>query len=440
MLIRSLVWLAVFMALAMSPRRAEACSCRPHPEPCEAYWQAAAVFRGRVESIEYEPGTLPATRRPSTVTFTVLEPFRGVSGSTIAVWTAASGGTCGYRFAKGREYVVYAEQHRGRLMTSICLRTREVSRAEADLAYARAIAASTPLQSRVFGGVRMIVTDPSTGRSRDRPMPGIAVTLRGEATELTARTDRRGRFEFRDVPAGRYAPQVALRPGLRPDPFPAEVTLPDARACAGVDVTVTPDGRVRGRVTTAGGAAARGVTVELLVSSTGGALKPAAELRAATDRDGRYEIRGVPPGRFIAAVNLTDGSGDELRILDSGVGARSAARLAAVGPGDEVDVGTLSLPGAIALIEVSGLVVDGGRTPVEGARVYTRATTDRARIVGAPVTTDFAGGFTVSLVDGHQLELFAERQAGSDLDASDPVLVRGAPRAGPLILTLRRMF
>jgi hypothetical protein len=401
------------------------------------------VFRGRVEAIEREPGKLPARMRPSTVTFSVLEALRGVTDSSIAIWTAGGGGMCGYPFREGRDYVVYAEAHGGRLMTSVCLRTREATRAESDLKYARAIAAGTPVRSRVFGRVLMVTTDPSTGRMRDRPMSGIAVSLRGEGTALNAQTDRGGAFEFLDVPPGRYEPHVELRPGLRVQPFPAELVLPDARACAGVDVSVIPEGRVRGRVTTASGSPARGVPVELLVPRTGGALVTAVGLRVATDRNGWYEIAGVPPGRFAAAVNLTDGEMDELRVFHSGGRVPSAARLVALGPGDEVDLGTLALPPDIELVEVGGLVVDGARTPVEGARVYARAIGDRARIVRPPTTTDFAGGFLLTIPVGHELELFAERQAGADpgdVDASEPVVVRGVPGAGPLILTVRRIF
>ena len=101
--------------------------------PCASYWNAGAVFVGRVEAIK----RVGATRH---VSFTVLEGFVGVTSSTMMVTTGPVAQRCGISFAIGKEYVVYADRPEGgALTTSRCSGTREVEDAAADLAYAREV-------------------------------------------------------------------------------------------------------------------------------------------------------------------------------------------------------------------------------------------------------------------------------------------------------------
>src|SRR4051794_27055625 len=114
-------------AVLTSAAPAEACSCVAPGPACEAYWQASAVFVGRVTSIS--PAQAPQGRaqflRSRRVALEVAEPFARVAGRTIEVLTGSGGGDCGFPFKEGTAYLVYASPgESGALLVSACSRTR----------------------------------------------------------------------------------------------------------------------------------------------------------------------------------------------------------------------------------------------------------------------------------------------------------------------------
>lgn len=59
--------------------------------------------------------------------------YKGAVSDTVIVVTAADGAACGYSFAVGNEYLVYAYIRDGVLSTSICSATKPLANAGADL-------------------------------------------------------------------------------------------------------------------------------------------------------------------------------------------------------------------------------------------------------------------------------------------------------------------
>jgi hypothetical protein len=92
--------------------------------PCDATWRADAVFVGNVVSIEtltVSAGVLRGRR----VDLAVVEAFRGLQLSEVTLHTGYGGADCGYPFAMGESFLVYAYRTpEGHLTTSICTRTR----------------------------------------------------------------------------------------------------------------------------------------------------------------------------------------------------------------------------------------------------------------------------------------------------------------------------
>ena len=107
---------------------AYACDCKTLPPPKKALEQAAAVFMGKVTSIE-------RARRGWTVTFEVEKSFKGLKTKKIEVQTPIDTGACGYHFTKGEVYIVYCSggDKDKLLQTGLCTRTRPAAKAEADL-------------------------------------------------------------------------------------------------------------------------------------------------------------------------------------------------------------------------------------------------------------------------------------------------------------------
>lgn len=127
------------------------CDCFDFSSPSEARDAAAAVVRIRVARIE-EGGPPPSdsSARPASnsgqnaprrlyewrrVHVRVLRVWKGNLGERATISTSDAGIGCGYPFARGQEYLAYAVRGpNGRLITSICSRTRPIAEARDDLA------------------------------------------------------------------------------------------------------------------------------------------------------------------------------------------------------------------------------------------------------------------------------------------------------------------
>ena len=122
--------LAVVLALAFAiftiHGTAEACSCLRPEGPQEELAKFAAVFEGRVASIARDDARIR-------VTLEVQRAWKGLDTPTIVVTTAENSAACGFNFAEGESYLLYADEVEGELMVSICSRSREIAGATEDL-------------------------------------------------------------------------------------------------------------------------------------------------------------------------------------------------------------------------------------------------------------------------------------------------------------------
>lgn len=132
------IFATLLMLLSLYSANAAACSCAPPGTPAEEAARATDVFMGEVIRVEdsqppdtwwtrllwrFGWGPNPAefsSARPIHYTFRVLEPFTGTRADTVVVVSAAEGASCGYRFERGRRYVVYATEHLGALRAGRC--------------------------------------------------------------------------------------------------------------------------------------------------------------------------------------------------------------------------------------------------------------------------------------------------------------------------------
>jgi hypothetical protein len=143
-LIASVIVSATFVFL---PGSAYACLCVAGTTQEEAYENATAVFVGRVLSIEEHRGvagqllrTLPFfDHRPSyrTISFHVTERWKGADANLATVASGFGGGDCGFYFAEGETYLVWAHDgdfYGENLATGICTRTEVLRHAGGDIA------------------------------------------------------------------------------------------------------------------------------------------------------------------------------------------------------------------------------------------------------------------------------------------------------------------
>ncbi|MDP4096020.1 hypothetical protein OIN60_04365 [Paenibacillus sp. P96] len=123
------------MLLGVKPSVMYACSCVEPPSPSEAQAQSAVVFSGEAVSLQQKMSDIMSSADPVRVSFQVDRVWKGSVGNIATVTTAASSDSCGYEFAEGRDYLVYARYapDSGELHTILCDRTALVSEAAADL-------------------------------------------------------------------------------------------------------------------------------------------------------------------------------------------------------------------------------------------------------------------------------------------------------------------
>ena len=126
-------WLLVFLiglASFTQTSKARACSCMKLT-PAEGLSSSYAVFTGEVTNIE--PNT--ATKFGGVeITLRVRKVWKGEIGEQVKVHTAGSSAACGYNFAKGESYLVYADRDEADPMrVSLCSRTALIANAQEDL-------------------------------------------------------------------------------------------------------------------------------------------------------------------------------------------------------------------------------------------------------------------------------------------------------------------
>ena len=138
--------LAVAFALVLglawflgSAGQVHACKCVQPGSPSEEMEKFAAVFAGRVVSIEHSFDPNSTTRGPgdrTTVGLEVSTVWKGAVHEDMYVTTPPTGGSCGFAFEEGREYILYAHDSAADddvYTVSICSRTALLSQAQADL-------------------------------------------------------------------------------------------------------------------------------------------------------------------------------------------------------------------------------------------------------------------------------------------------------------------
>ncbi len=130
-----MIVLIALVVLTADARCAWACSCAlPSATPLEARDGGAAVFAGHVTNVSIPDPNSYTPFRSVAVTVAVSQVWEGDVGSTIVIGTSRDGASCGYTFVVGQEYLLYAFEYEGELVTGMCGRTRPLADAQDDLA------------------------------------------------------------------------------------------------------------------------------------------------------------------------------------------------------------------------------------------------------------------------------------------------------------------
>ena len=192
--------------------KVNACSCASMMSSCEATADATAVFIGLVEDVK-------GTAESATYQIKVEKVFAGDVSNTIKAYSSIN--ICGYGFAVGEKYFIYAYSapKKGQLkefLATYCNRILHISEAKDDLDFFETHR-SKMNGSRIYG---TIVEDKSTDSSLPKekrllPMAGVKIEVEGQGQTYKLITDKNGWFEIEGLKPGEYLIRLMLSKGFR---------------------------------------------------------------------------------------------------------------------------------------------------------------------------------------------------------------------------------
>ncbi|BCS32542.1 hypothetical protein TBR22_A17560 [Luteitalea sp. TBR-22] len=279
--------LAFLVVLSGGSRTAEACSCAGTTTPCEAYARDV-VFIGEVLSAETRGDT-------HHMRLAVRRAYKGVNTATVDIRTDTS--TCGARLEVGQRYLVFTGAGESNWI-GLCGPTRWIAPGEPD-------PEMPPKPGHIYGTVRMTdIVRTGMGEPLER-LPGLRVWVDLPSGPIVTETDGWGRFTLPNVPPGRHEVRADAGEEFKADP--AEVTLPDAAACADTHVYVDHAGRIEGTLVTSDGRPAGDVPIRLLATNPSQHMPWSGDAGIVngrnTDAEGRFVFRDLRAGQYVLAVN-----------------------------------------------------------------------------------------------------------------------------------------
>jgi len=400
---RSLV-AALALCLSM-PGAGFACSCvfaLGNSQPCVAFQEADAVFVGKVTGSSVVTKGKPRWAH-RVVHFAVLEGFAGVKGKTIDIGTGLGDGDCGYEFATGKSYFVYAWRIKeGTLLwTTICGATKSLAVAQTDLTFARQVVHGgdrTRLYGRVVRSSRADLGEPL----RQDGIGSVTVTAEGPAhQQLTVVTDGEGLFSIAGSLEGDYTVRAAA-PGGFPGIAPQRVTIP-AGQCNGVVLESSGLATLAGRAVDLQDRPIPSLWIEL-VSMRDRELLDGEGVY--TSADGRYLFEHIPPGSYVLAVN-PKGKTEALKApypktFFPRAGSPTEAEPIILRAQEVRDLPDFEIAPPAAARTVTGIVRWPAGRPAAGIHVVLRA-----GLCGLADETDVAGRFKLTGYEGYTYTLTA---------------------------------
>ena len=433
-----LVLASAFVLFALTSQ-AIACSCAGTRKPCEAYGDASAVFVGTVTfstTTKVKDGAYEFTKR--LVRLHVDRAIRNVEVSDIDVMTGWGDADCGFGFRLGGQYLVYAYSTEQKVLaTSICTRTRPLSDAKADLEFIEGLSKAAP-GGTIFGGVQLR----RTSIANDYPWPpvkGAKILINGPSKQLESKSDAEGKYSVAGLPPGTYKVKIDPPEGFSIYNPEFEVNLLD-RGCREIFFLLEADTQVTGKVLDAQGVGAADVLMELVPD---GRQETAFPSYVRTDKEGRYVMKLVRPGRYHLGVRIAGSAGATYvpypQTYYPGTKEKSQATVITITEGQRIELNELILPAKFIERTLNGVVVDANGKPVVGAIVWLKERQYNDSDMPYRRETDSEGRFSYPVYEGvkYSLNSYVESSGRTEMRSAEVEVVITANQE-PIKIVLKR--
>ena len=389
-----------------SPAIVAACSCMSSGPPCQSYWNTPIVFSGRVFEITTPKikETRSATFPEKTIRFAVNQAFRGISGTTAEVVTGMGGGDCGYDFELNENYLVYADNHQGKIYAGICSRTQLLSKAVEDIEYINNLS-TTKAGATIYGAVhkyRQLKSDEEW--QPNLPLLDIRLTLVGNDKTYEATTDIQGKFRVADLASGSYTLRLLTPKGFYPFETTQKIKVYD-KGCAVADFTLAVNTSLSGRISDEKGAAAAKIKVNLIPVELINERHQKDTYSAWTEDDGRFTFRTVPSGKYHLGIRLdriVEPKFAYPRTFYPGTQNLAEAATITVNEGNVFENHDFQLPPKLAERKIKGIVIYPDGKPAQNASISTEEVEYSEGSMGyggdAKIETD--GRFSLTRLNG----------------------------------------
>jgi Carboxypeptidase regulatory-like domain len=416
---------------------ANACSCGPRPTVLDSFEKSDEVVIVRAVSVEkvQDPQDQNYVDGVKSATMVVEKVFKGKlkvrdeiifgqGGGADCIWTFDEK-SVGHQFlfylARPEKLSYVPSNEPGLWFAFGCGRSSELVGATEDMLYLENL-------SKVRGKTRI---SGSIGGGFDHPdidVEGKKIKIIGPKKTYQTKTNKDGVFEIYDLPPGKYFIEPETPAGWKVDSrwlrysqsvIGSEIGEPEMKSPkqfavmlepkkhASVDIVLTVDNSVRGRVLDPTGRAMYGVCVYL--------LRPGQDAWGpsdCTDEQGRFEITEVPEGEYVLVANQ-DGKPSSrepfLKIFYPNVMERERAAVINISAGDRVANLDIVIPKLEETVTISGVLRYSDGKPVAEKWVEFKVTTPNEKIDGdVNEQTDKAGRFNLRVLKGLTGELRAE--------------------------------
>ena len=273
-----------------------------------------------------------------------------------------------------------------------------------------------------------------------------------------ALTDGEGRFEFRDLPAGRFTVN-ASKSGFvnvqygqtRPFESGRPIELADKQVLDNADIVMPRGSVIAGRIVDEFGDPMPDVTVTALRQQWSGGrrrLTPAAGRIAQTNDLGQFRLYGLPPGEYYVSATMRNSAGPEFMAIEmlaaagGGAGptgstptsgyaptyfpgtpsASDAQKVTLIAGQENSSVDFALLP--VRLAKITGIVVGSEGKPLSGAMISLAPASrgDFVLSMGGSARTNQDGAFTLPSVapgeytlQANSLQVFTSSEGGNTM-------------------------